>query len=473
MPCLIKDDQLRYCIVNREYARLYGLSPEAMLGQRATGFYPETLSEQFEAREKRVLQTGETIEIEEQIVAADGVRRCVTTRISRIVADEGEVFVCITLDDVTELHRARREALDADSIKSDFLGTISHELRTPLNGVVGLIELLLHEDLTPPQRQLARLIKSSGESLIAVVSDILDFTTIEAGRLRLSPAPFDVERLVEDVAQMMTPVACAMGLPIILSCGPKPPRQGYADATRIKQIITNFVTNAVKFTDEGFIEIRVDGDAGRNELRLSVIDSGIGLSREESDAVFERFERSARHKERPRQGVGLGLSICRALAELMGGRVEVASTEGEGSTFTLTMPLASGGAPPKPTIAAGRSRPPIEINDPFPPRARAWRERLTALGYQVREKGDPGSCIHIVALVPPDLEDSQLARTRERIASAIPAIVTVPLSCSDKIPRLTSVETALAVVYTSCPTTTRDVEAAIETLTPWLDDDYL
>lgn len=469
----MKDGTLRYRIVNREYARLYGLSAQDMLGRRATEIYAESLSVKFEERERDVLRTGRPAEIEETITAADGQVRCVVTRIARICDSEGDFFICITLDDVTELNQARRKALDADAVKSSFLATVSHELRTPLNGVLGLIELLLHEDLTPAQRQIANLVKSSGESLIGVVSDILDFTSIEAGRLRLSPAPFGVEGLVEEVAQMMTPAAGDAGLPIILSCGPNPPRRGHADAARIRQIVTNFVSNAVKFTDEGFIEMRVDGDAGRNELKISVIDSGIGLTAEESDAVFERFERSIRNKERPRPGVGLGLAICRALAELMDGRVEVASTEGEGSTFTLTMPLASGGVPPAAARDLSVRLPPVQIDDLFPPRARAWRERLTALGYPVHVQGDPGSCIHLVGLTPPDLEEAALPRTRERIAASIPAIVTVPLSCSDKIPRLTSMETALAVVYIACPTTTKDVEEAIRTLSPWLDDDYL
>ncbi|MEO0362785.1 MAG: ATP-binding protein, partial [Pseudomonadota bacterium] len=364
----------------------------------------------------------------------------------------GERLIYIAKTDVTELNAARKAAESADRMKSEFLATISHELRTPMNGVIGLAQILKETDLTEEQRRLVDTISSSGEGLLAVISDILDMTVIESGALRLADEPFEVEAMVDETVRMLTPAAEAAGLKLFISQGPGAPARGVGDVARLRQVLTNFIGNALKFTESGHVETRVDGSAADGTLRLSVIDTGIGLSKEDQAEVFDRFRQAKGGHDRPRQGVGLGLSICRSLAELMGGGVAVESAPGEGSAFSLTIPLNSGLWPGERRDAMGRAT----VIDAYEPRALALEERLSRWGWR-RADGEPD--VAVVCIDEPPDEDA-LRRALAPADPKTPVVVVYPLSHAGAAPTAPLGRPA-PVAFAPAPAAGLDLRAAL------------
>ncbi|MFZ5781999.1 MAG: PAS-domain containing protein [Pseudomonadota bacterium] len=259
-----------------------------------------------------------------------------------------------------ELERARDAAEAANQAKSTFLATISHEIRTPMNGVIGTAELLEREHLSERQKRLVRTIRTSAAALLRIIDDVLDFSKIEAGRMELEEAPFQLRALVEGTSETLSVQAERKGITIRTYVEPGTPDLLNGDSTRVRQILFNLIGNAIKFTEVG--EIRVTARArpvpeGRVELELSVADTGIGMSGEQAERVFQPFAQADHSTTRRYGGTGLGLSIVRRLAELMGGEATVTSTRGRGSTFTVTMVLGMATArPPAATRLAGSRR---------------------------------------------------------------------------------------------------------------------
>lgn len=247
-----------------------------------------------------------------------------------------------TLHQLTqELERLYGEEASSEA-KSRFLATMSHEIRTPLNGVLGLLELLSETELDSDQRRSLQVIRESANSLLGVINDVLDYSKLEAKATVLDPEPFSLTELVEGVADTIAATAHNKGLRLIVACGPELPARCIGDAGKVRQVVLNFAANAVKFTLSGEIVIsalRCPASSGANMIRFAVRDSGVGISEDAQAGLFQRFSQADASTTRRYGGTGLGLAISKGLAELMGGRVGMRSSPGQGSTFYADIPL--------------------------------------------------------------------------------------------------------------------------------------
>ncbi|MFN3521701.1 MAG: ATP-binding protein [Phenylobacterium sp.] len=243
-----------------------------------------------------------------------------------------------------ELEAAKAQALHASAAKSAFLAMMSHELRTPMNGVLGMARALREGPLDPRQAEQADMLIRSGDTLMAILNDILDLSKVEAGKLDLVSEPFDLHDLAARVRDLWLDAANAKGLRLICDIDPATPRWVEGDPTRLRQILLNLVSNGLKFTAQGCVRLSLRPARGEG-VEISVDDTGIGMSAEQQARLFQPFTQADLSVARRFGGTGLGLAICRELASLMGGYIIVESAEGEGSTFRVTLPLSAVDAP--------------------------------------------------------------------------------------------------------------------------------
>jgi PAS domain S-box-containing protein len=341
---------------SKELFRIHGLSP----GEETAPRDLEQSIEAYHPRDKHVIMATlamtmaekRVVVSEAELVRPDGTRRWLQTHASpELDAHDNVTALFGVTHDITQrkqdedaLVRAREEAVAASRVKSQFLANMSHEIRTPLNGVLGLTALLLDSELSAEQRELLEMVRTSGRTLHELIEGVLDISKIEAGKLELEAVPFPLSEVVQEAARTVAVRAHEKGLELVVDLAPDLPARVIGDRVRFRQILTNLLANAVKFTPAGEIELSVHQDAAGN-LAVGVRDTGIGVPAERHDAIFEAFTQADGSTTREYGGTGLGLAICRELVERMGGRIWVESAPGGGSIFRFFVALPAAGGP--------------------------------------------------------------------------------------------------------------------------------
>jgi len=414
-PIFFKDVDGRYLACNLAFERLMGHPREAILGRRVEDLLSPEEVERHAEVDRALLSDGGTRHYEARFGGSGAHGREYLVAKSA-VRDERERVVGVTaaLVDITERKAAEREVRRSLEVlrqskeaaeagthsKSEFLAVMSHEMRTPLHAVLGATGLLLDGTLSAEQREQAGMIRTAGQALLDLIDDLLDFSRIEAGRLDLERVAFDPRRLAEDTVALVLATAEGKGLELACRVEPDVPRRVSGDPGRLRQVLLNLLTNAVKFTARGQITAVFElgaQDADGIVLRLRVRDTGVGIAPGFLPHLFEPFTQGESSTRRRHGGTGLGLAITRRLVELMSGTIEASSTPGEGSEFTCTVRLGEASPDPPPPRSSPERRPQVLLAEDNLVNQRVTRAQLARLGCDVDLAGDGQEAIAAVA----------------------------------------------------------------------------
>jgi PAS domain S-box-containing protein len=341
----IKDKDGRYLLSNKLFEEATGLSKDMLMGSTADELFPPAMAEQIREHDHVLFAGTPMVRYENSRMRRDGSRRDhLVTKVPLMDAQgeaEGILTLAVDISDQKTMQRelaaAKNEAERLATVKTEFLANMSHEIRTPLHGVLGLAQVGQNLPAGDPQvHQVLDRITRSGRHLLGVINDILDFSKIDAGKLTIEKCALDPRQLAEDAVAMVEERASGKGLTLQLKCEPTPAAV-MGDPLRIRQVLINLLSNGVKFTEKGGVTLTLS--AAHGQLYFEVQDTGIGMHAEAQDRIFSPFEQADGSTSRRFGGTGLGLSISRKLSLLMGGDIRLRSALGEGSTFTLVLPL--------------------------------------------------------------------------------------------------------------------------------------
>lgn len=352
-----KDRQSRVLGGNRAWVQSRGVeSISELIGKTDIDLHPAPLGQQLYDNEQRQMVDGAVTRIRERHIRPDGRIEYIESVKCPMRNDKNEVIglagisrdVTRQVENEKRLIEAQQEAESANKAKSAFLAMMSHEIRTPMNGVIGAASLLMGTELTPQQEEFVRTIEVSGENLLTIINDILDYSKIEAGKIELEKAPFSLRECIEDAFDLFIHPAAKKNVELLYYVEPDVPQTLLGDTTRLRQILVNLMGNAVKFTENGEISLKVhslitDEQQKNCHLQFAVRDTGVGIADEHKDRLFQAFTQADSSSTRKYGGTGLGLTISRRLTELMGGKIWFESESGKGSTFffTVALPIAS------------------------------------------------------------------------------------------------------------------------------------
>ena len=339
-------EQRRVLAASPSFERMFGYARGESVGLSSRALFSS--DEEFERVGREVYgaaQRGDAHQYNMQLVRKDGSRFWCRVTAAPLSGREAARGLVALYEDVTEEHaaaealrEAKRVAEEATQAKSMFLANMSHEIRTPMNAIIGLSHLALKTELSPKQRDYVSKIHNAGTSLLGIINDILDFSKVEAGKLEVEQAPFRLDDVLDNVSALIAQKANDKGLELVFDTAADVPQALIGDALRLGQILVNLVSNAVKFTDAGQVAVairRVERTGDKVQLALSVSDTGIGMTPEQSRRLFQAFTQADGSTTRKYGGTGLGLAICKRLVELMGGEIRVDSAPGKGSTFSF------------------------------------------------------------------------------------------------------------------------------------------
>jgi PAS domain S-box-containing protein len=350
LPVYVKDENRRYRLLNRAFEQFFGIDRKNYLGLTAFDLLTQEGAKTHDERDRELLTSISRQDYEARIPNRNGTVRDGIYHKATLTRPDGSIAGLVgTISDITErkaLEHAAMIAKDAaeaaNRAKSDFLANMSHEIRTPMNGILGMVDLVLDGDLTAEQREFLDIARVSATGLLTIINEILDFSKIEAGKIVLEVVSFDLHALLSGTVKLMQPGASEKGLNLRHEIAPGVPHSFKGDPLRLRQVLLNLVSNAIKFTERGEVALTASVDVptdGQAMLHLAVTDTGIGIPTDRQALIFDAFAQEDASITRRYGGTGLGLTICSRLISLMGGTIMVDSHPGRGSEFRVRLPL--------------------------------------------------------------------------------------------------------------------------------------